>query len=453
MKLKFYSLISGALLLGGTSAYAQLDPPCAITGAYVCDNFDAYTVGDHVAPGATWWSTWSGTEGGSEDGYISDEYAYSGSNSMLISEGGTNDQILKLGNQTSGEWLLQWMCYIPDGKTGYYNIQESESPGVAWNLELLYGLSAVGVPSSSGEGVISIPLDAATFEYPVDEWFMVKHVINLDDDLIDLYIDGVLIYSDVYTGSIGAIDFYSIDANNRYYIDDVLLIDASLVTTYYLDDDGDGYGDPDVSITVPGDAPDNYVADNTDCDDLNPNANPGETEICNGVDDDCVGGIDDGVLLTFYVDSDGDDYGNPDISVTACEAPVNYVSDNTDCDDTNGAVYPGATEVANGIDDDCDNDIDEGLDAIHNITASSAINIYPSPAAEQFTIELVNTVFADQINGLEIYTAAGQMVYSDAGLNTGLVNINSSAYSAGMYVCKITTATAVIFKQLTIQRD
>ena len=63
----------------------------------------------------------------------------------------------------------------------------------------------------------------------------------------------------------------------------------------------------------------------------------------------------------YYADTDGDGYGNASSSTNACSQPSGYVTDNTDCDDTRDTAYPGAPELANSLDDDCDGTIDEGL--------------------------------------------------------------------------------------------
>ena len=83
-------------------------------------------------------------------------------------------------------------------------------------------------------------------------------------------------------------------------------------------------------------------------------------ETCNGLDDNCNGLIDEGVTTTFYQDADGDGYGNPNVSVQSCAKPAGYVTNNTDCNDANASVHPGATEICNGIDDNCNGQIDEG---------------------------------------------------------------------------------------------
>ncbi|MBM4067205.1 MAG: hypothetical protein FJ266_16485 [Planctomycetes bacterium] len=115
------------------------------------------------------------------------------------------------------------------------------------------------------------------------------------------------------------------------------------LTVQVLAEDGDVDFDGDGFTRVEG-----------DCDDNNSAVNPNAQEICDDVDNNCDGQIDEGLKTTFYEDADGDGYGNPQVTTKACSQPSGYVANNTDCDDTNAAVNPGATEIKkNGIDDDC----------------------------------------------------------------------------------------------------
>ncbi|MCB9758554.1 MAG: FG-GAP repeat protein [Alphaproteobacteria bacterium] len=137
--------------------------------------------------------------------------------------------------------------------------------------------------------------------------------------------------------------------------------DASDASTWYADADGDAYGDA-ASTTTACAQPSGFVSDDTDCDDADGAVNPGATEVCNGVDDDCDGDTDEddaSDASTWYADADGDSYGDAASTATACAQPSGYVSDDTDCDDGDAAVNPAATEVCNGVDDDCDGDTDE----------------------------------------------------------------------------------------------
>ncbi|MFO7962810.1 MAG: MopE-related protein [Desulfobacterales bacterium] len=111
---------------------------------------------------------------------------------------------------------------------------------------------------------------------------------------------------------------------------------------------------------------DGYYAEATgcwpvDCDDTDAAINPGAVEVCDGKDNDCDGEVDEGVQNIYYQDADGDGYGDPMNSIQDCSAPSGYVTDNTDCDDTDASVNPGAAEVCDdGIDNDCDGEVDEG---------------------------------------------------------------------------------------------
>ena len=128
--------------------------------------------------------------------------------------------------------------------------------------------------------------------------------------------------------------------------------------TYYADADGDTYGNAAVSQTSCTGAPVGYVSNSTDCNDANAAVNSAATEICNSIDDDCDTQIDEGLTFTnYYADVDGDGYG-AGTATNACAQPVGYVSNSTDCNDANAAVNPAATEVCNGIDDDCNGSIE-----------------------------------------------------------------------------------------------
>jgi hypothetical protein len=138
--------------------------------------------------------------------------------------------------------------------------------------------------------------------------------------------------------------------------------DVGLASTFYGDGDGDGYGVESVSVEacVAGDG---FVANADDCDDGDARVSPGGTESCNEVDDDCDGSVDEDVtdLPDWYADTDGDGFGDVAIAVSACEAPLGHVTDATDCDDTDAGTFPGAVEICDELDQDCDATIDEDV--------------------------------------------------------------------------------------------
>ncbi|QLH46373.1 MAG: putative metal-binding motif-containing protein [Bacteroidota bacterium] len=140
----------------------------------------------------------------------------------------------------------------------------------------------------------------------------------------------------------------------------VVTVSVQTVNTYFQDSDGDGYGNPNDSLQSCT-QPSGYVFSNTDCNDANSQVHPGASETCNGVDDDCDGLIDENVQTVWYADADGDTYGNLNDTLMSCSQPSGYVALSGDCNDANTQVHPAATEVCNGIDDDCDGQTDEGL--------------------------------------------------------------------------------------------
>ena len=136
-------------------------------------------------------------------------------------------------------------------------------------------------------------------------------------------------------------------------------VDAVDMRIYYLDGDADGYGDPEVA-TEACRAPEGYATKNTDCDDAEAGVYPGSEEVCDGVDQDCDGEIDDRAsdFVTWYADLDGDGHGSADVVAEACEAPEHTAALDDDCDDTEAARFPGNEEVCDGLDNDCDTRVD-----------------------------------------------------------------------------------------------
>ena len=132
----------------------------------------------------------------------------------------------------------------------------------------------------------------------------------------------------------------------------------------YADADSDGVRTETVIVSADADCTDSgealLSASSGDCDDSNAAVFPGAVEVCDdaNVDENCDTLADDASATgqaAFYADADSDTFGDAAVSMMACDAPEAYVSDATDCDDTNAAAYPGAAEVPDdGVDQDCD---------------------------------------------------------------------------------------------------
>ncbi len=139
---------------------------------------------------------------------------------------------------------------------------------------------------------------------------------------------------------------------------------AANCTVYYRDDDGDRYGRDDdfKCLCAPKGV---YTATvGHDCDDTKASVNPGATEVCNGIDDNCDGITDpagSANCTKYYVDADSDTWGVTGTDTCLCAAPAsNAATRDGDCNDNDAAIHPGASEVCNGIDDNCNGSTDEG---------------------------------------------------------------------------------------------
>lgn len=204
------------------------------------DNFESYNLGPMVNQNPTVWRTWS-------DGYVSAEsitvvndQANSPSQSGYIGAGpGPQDAVLDLGNQTSGDYTLTWEMYIPAGATAYFNIQGTLPSGTVSgvfnspNLVFNNTQSANGTPGLGG-AYADMADDNPVFSwtYPEDQWFTVEIYFDVDLTNWTMTVDGTQLATQLFATDnvLGGIDFYAIDANNEYWIDDVYFDQGTLST-------------------------------------------------------------------------------------------------------------------------------------------------------------------------------------------------------------------------------
>ena len=214
---------------------------------------------------------------------------------------------------------------------------------------------------------------------------------------------------------------------------------------YYADNDGDLYGDTfNTGEFCSASPPDGYVTNDLDCNDADNSINPTSNELCNALDDNCNGEIDEDLpVQVLYTDADGDTYGNPATDTTTCLFAISgYVSDSTDCDDTNENIYPGAEEVFNGTDDNCDEEIDEGV-SIQETINKNLFTVYPNPNSGSFTIESQTMNFQEQTQ-IIILNSTGQVVY-EKNLITEKTEIQLPEYLHGIFQININEEKILVY--------
>ncbi len=135
-------------------------------------------------------------------------------------------------------------------------------------------------------------------------------------------------------------------------------IDEGVSLVAYWDRDLDGYGDETAARRV-CELPEDGSEIAGDCDDFDPATYPGAEEICDDRDNNCDDVVDEGVQRTFYEDLDGDGHGTTASTSDACWAPAGYAGTDDDCDDTEPLAWTDRAETCDGVDNDCDGQIDE----------------------------------------------------------------------------------------------
>ena len=186
-------------------------------GQSFADDFEAYNAGDYLAASNSEWTTWGGTTGTSEDVKISDEKAFSGSNSIkfvAVGSGGPQDVVKYFtGNKLTSGVLKTNMQMLVE-TSAYFNYQAETTIGTTWAMNAYFDANGIGRISGSAD------VDILTFEYPTGEWFDWKMVINFDANKWQLEVNGICVGSfENPDNSIASIDIYP-TVGNSFFIDD-----------------------------------------------------------------------------------------------------------------------------------------------------------------------------------------------------------------------------------------
>jgi len=208
MLMKKITYLIGALFFAST-VNAQL----------FSDDFEAYTTGA-LGPQSTSWSTWSGTEGGAEDGIVSTAQASSGTKSIYFNStatgGGPQDCVLDFGPMyTSGIFTYESDFYVSSGKSAYFNFQATQTIGQTWALNVNMANGGITVD----DGITS---ELAMGSYTAATWFTLRIEANLTLGIWEAFVDGVSIgVWENGINSVASIDIFPLQGS-QFYVDDVM---------------------------------------------------------------------------------------------------------------------------------------------------------------------------------------------------------------------------------------
>jgi len=236
----------------------------------------------------------------------------------------------------------------------------------------------------------------------------------------------------------------SCQAPNGYVADNTDCDDSDadfhIINTYFTDADDDSFGDAEAPIEgcflTAG-----YAIDSQDCDDTNAAVNPNATEICNLIDDDCDGVTNDGLnSVDYHFDGDSDGFGSG-APTPLCAPTAGYVQNSSDCDDSNAAINPGASEICgNSTDEDC-----SGFD----LAPSYYISVQSGPwaSASTWNMSCDNSIYSAAFNAPS--TGYYGIVTVDAG-HTVTVEVNNGQIASTQNLNINATGTLVVNGKMSV---
>jgi hypothetical protein len=267
------------------------------------------------------------------------------------------------------------VCYVADDRiTGVGGIQKWINTAGTWSLA-----STISVGSSTGARGVVVDFYAGVNP-------RVYVVANTSTSTQVLYFDD----NGTATPTLNTISTLLSTSNKAFRS---VAFAPCTPSTWYADADGDGYGVSTSTLSYCT-QPYGYVANSTDCNDAVASVNPGATEICNGLDDNCSGAAEEGLTFSnYYADADGDGFGAGLATNTCAVLSAPFVTNNTDCDDNNIAVNTAATEsCSNSIDDNCNGTVNENCGSENGAGESPATaqyvwtNFFPSCVTQTHTL-------------------------------------------------------------------
>lgn len=184
------------------------------------DDLESYSSGP-IASQSDLWTTWTGDEGGPEDGMVTSEQANSGSQSLNIVQ--DNDNLFLIESQPdSGIYSMQFSMYIPEGNEGYFNVQGQmpTTTGDFLSGDIYFN------PNNETPGQGQLGDGSAVWFFPHDAWFNINLVVDMDDRSYGMNVDGEIAipegtpFNDYINPYVGAIDFFGPSEFTNYFVDD-----------------------------------------------------------------------------------------------------------------------------------------------------------------------------------------------------------------------------------------